>query len=93
MSEQMHRYRHGVRKALVLIAVLLILAAAVPIYFRFGWTRMVDDCDLGGPLTQKHLDEVPLDADGGRSVHFTWEWSGGFTCTYSNGHKRQAYWF
>lgn len=66
----------------------------VPIYFRVGWTRMTTQCGLGdSPLEQRHLDEDPLDSEGSRSVHYSWRWSGGFTCTYSSGYTRSSYWF
>ena len=55
---------------------------------------MTTACGLGdSPLGQRHLDEVPLDARGSRSVSCSWHVSGGFTCTYSHGRTRTTYWF
>lgn len=83
-----------VRKVLPLFALAVVLLVAVIVYFRVGWDRMVAECELGkSPLGQRHLDDVPFYGEGARSVAYSWQWSSGFTCTYSNGKVHSSYWF
>jgi hypothetical protein len=75
-----------VRKVLLGVAVLLVLALAVPVYLRLGWTRMTDRCD--GDLVAAGMSGVKRG-----SVSYSWDWPKGFTCRFSDGSKRQSLWF
>jgi hypothetical protein len=74
-----------VRKVVLAAALILALALSVPIYFRLGWDRMTDHCD-------HDLDSMAHSGTNG-SVSYSWDWPGGFTCTFSDGSKRQSLWF
>lgn len=79
----------------MLVAVVLVgaLVIAVPLYFRWGWTRMVAECNFGHDLREQRQSDVPFDSAGTKSVSYSWQWSDGFTCEYSNGKTRSSYWF
>ena len=63
--------------------VLTVLALALVVYARVGWSRMENACaaDLpGGPAW--------------RSVEHSWSWSPlSFQCTYNDGRQHSSLWF
>jgi hypothetical protein len=82
-----------VPKVVIGILVLALLMLAVPAYLRLGWNRMTDQCarDLDA-LVSNGVHEGP-DSHSSGSVSYSWEWPKGFTCTFSDGTKRQSLWF
>ena len=81
------------RKVVVGVVLAVVLVTTVPIYFKWGWSRMDSACGFGpGAAEQRRLNAEFDGADSG-SVRYSWRWSDGFTCTYSNGKTRSSYWF
>ena len=62
--------------------VLLVVAVALPAYYRIGWGRMESHCS-GEPPGKTAFAEVDFS--------FTWR---GFTCSYDHGVWTEvSYWF
>ena len=76
------------RKVIVAVVLTVVLVLAVPIYFRWGWSRMVSECDFSHDAFALRHTGVTSE-----SVSYSWHWSDGFTCKYSNGKTRTSYWF
>ena len=76
-------YVPPVKRLGVVATVLAVLALALVVYARVGWSRMENACAAdppGGPAW--------------RSVEYSWSWSPvGFQCTYADGRQRSSLWF
>ena len=70
------------RRVVALTVLLLVVALALPAYYRIGWSRMESHCS-GEPPGKTAFAEVELS--------FT---ARGFTCVYDDGAWTEAsYWF
>lgn len=77
------------RRWTALFALAALLAVAVVIYLRLGWSRMEDACTADPPATYKTFGSR---WDGG--VAFSYSLVPlGFQCTYDDGRKRTSLWF
>lgn len=66
------------------LLTVLVLAIAVVVYARVGWTRMEADCGSDRGLV-KH---------GSSEVSYSWSWNPtGFQCTYGDGAVQTSLWF
>jgi len=71
------------KRAVLLVAVLGLMAVAAATYYRVGWSRMQAACSA-----------TPNDGQAWRQVEFAWSWRPvGFQCTYDNALSRTSLWF
>jgi len=71
------------KRAVLLVAVLGLMAVAAATYYRVGWSRMQAACSA-----------TPNDGQARRQVEFAWSWRPvGFQCTYDNALSRTSLWF
>lgn len=72
----------AVKKAGLLLAVLVLVAVAVTLYSAAGWRKMESACSLDGPKGQVHA-----------GVSYSWSWQPlGFECTYDDGTSETSLW-
>lgn len=67
--------------------MLPVVIVAAPVgYVRVGWDRMTQHCGSElGTISKSGADTA--------DVSYSWQWPGGFTCTFSTGETRQSLWF
>ncbi len=82
----------SVRKVVVGLVLGLLVVLAVPVFFRWGWSRMGSACGIGPTAADHRRLNAELDGADSGSVRLSWHVSEGFTCTYSNGKTRSSYW-
>jgi hypothetical protein len=79
IGQVVHQKRRRVVASTMLI---LVVALALPVYFRIGWSRM-----------ESHCSGEPPGKAAFAAVEFSYT-SRGFTCVYDDGARTEAsYWF